>query len=59
MVFPVPPPMARATSPSLAVVVERQQSSAVLGLLTFFLVLASLLVLAWLTFPYWRHWANL
>jgi hypothetical protein len=34
-------------------------SSFLLGVLTFFLVLASLAILAWLTMPYWRAYIEL
>jgi eukaryotic-like serine/threonine-protein kinase len=57
----IPPPVF-APPPSasrFSLTEETTKSSALLGVLTFFLVLASLLVLAWLTYPYWRAWAGL
>ncbi len=54
------PPAPMAPRPSRWTITdEAPRSSAMLGVFTFFLVLASLLVLAWLTFPYWRAWAGL
>jgi hypothetical protein len=38
---------------------EERRGSFWLGLLTFVLVLGSLGILAWLTFPWWHEWANL
>ncbi len=52
---PPPPPPPRLTITED----EPPRSTALLGVFTFFLVLASLLVLAWLTFPYWRPWAGI
>ena len=54
------PPVSTMPTPSrMTLGEEAGRSSALLGVFTFFLVLASLLVLAWLTFPYWRLWAGL
>jgi eukaryotic-like serine/threonine-protein kinase len=54
---PMFPP--QASPPRTTITEEQPQSSALLGVFTFFLVLASLLVVAWLTYPYWRAWAGL
>jgi hypothetical protein len=66
---PSPGPLNPPVQPSAArtTVATRSQgqdepspdASAWLGVLTFFLVLGSLGILAWLTFPMWRAWANL
>jgi hypothetical protein len=66
----VPPPPAlpstghAATVPAARFVptvstTRQRGSSFLLGVLTFFLVLASLAIVAWLTMPYWRTYVEL